>query len=366
MKVCILTYRLHSNFGFLMQAYALQQIVKALGHDPYTVDIRVKPFNFKESIKHMVKSVLLYTSRRVGYTALPWITSEEQAYIDCHTWQFLEAKLQLTPSVKSIRDLKHRVSHQYDFYLVGSDQVWNTSLTNGYDKMYWGNFIFRKDCKLISYAASMQDEIKEESKDDIKKMLSRFSSISVRETSIAECLRSFVCKDVSVVLDPTLLLTKEQWGNLCHNRIVKEPYLLFYQVRKNDKAKSIAERVAKQLHLKLIYLSAGIDLHNSVDVINSGPIEFVNLFKYANFVVCTSFHGTVFSIIFNVPFYSVLLNDGKDSRAVDLLSKLGLADRGIASYEEKELKLEIEWQKVERKLTELKKDSENYLRKFIE
>ena len=354
MKIGILTFHRAHNYGAVLQAYALQEYLYSLNQKVEFIDYKNRKllevyrwfnyYRFKtKRIGRVLEEIKLLPYRKRRYEKFDF---------------FINLKLNLSP--------KNFDLMSYDMIIIGSDQVWNTSLTNGYDKMYWGNFIFRKDCKLISYAASMQDEIKEESKDDIKKLLSRFSSISVRETSIAECLRSFVCKDVSVVLDPTLLLTKEQWGNLCHNRIVKEPYLLFYQVRKNDKAKSIAERVAKQLHLKLIHLSAGIDLHNSVDVIDSGPIEFVNLFKYANFVVCTSFHGTVFSIIFNVPFYSVLLNDGKDSRAVDLLSKLGLADRGIASYEEKELKLEIEWQKVERKLTELKKDSENYLRKFIE
>lgn len=353
MKIGILTFHRAHNYGAVLQAYALQEYLFSLNQNVEFIDYK----NRKLLEIYRWFNYYRFKTKRIGRVLeeiklLPYRKRRYEKFDS-----FINSKLNLSPKEFDLMS--------YDVIIIGSDQVWNTSLTKGYDKMYWGNFIFRKDCKLISYAASMQDEIKEESKNDIKKLLSRFSGISVRETSIAECLRSFVYKDISVVLDPTLLLTKEQWGDVCHNRIIKEPYLLFYQVRKNDKAKSIAERVAKQLHLKLIHLSAGIDLHNSIDVIDSGPVEFVNLFKYANFVVCTSFHGTVFSIIFNVPFYSVLLNDGKDNRAVDLLSKLGLDDRGITSYEEKKITLEIEWKKVESKLFELKKDSENYLRKFI-
>lgn len=336
MKVCILTYRLHSNFGFLMQAYALQQIVKALGHDPYTVDIRVKPFNFKESIKHMVKSVLLYTSRRVGYTALPWITSEEQAYIDCHTWQFLEAKLQLTPSVKSIRDLKHRVSHQYDFYLVGSDQVWRKEYFSRI-QTYFFDFL-SDDKKRASYAASFGVSNPNYSPQMVKicrNLLAKFSAVSVREADGVRICKEIFGVSAVHVLDPTLLFDKSMYLELIDpNDKVEFPspsFILVYILDKTIEKIRFVEEFAQKMHLKPYFIKPEnineVGVNRIEECVYPSISTWINAFEKADFVITDSFHGTVFSIIFQKQFI-VLDNPQRGSnRLKSLLSDFLLMDR---------------------------------------
>lgn len=353
MKIGILTFHRAHNYGAVLQAYALQTYLQSLNHTVELIDYRneellnvYKWFDFNRfktrHLNNIYKELKLILPRKKRFKKFD---------------EFINRYLNLSPKEYSL--------NSYDVIIIGSDQVWNTNLTNGFDNMYWGNFKINNNCKLISYAASMQDEIPNGNISKIKKFLNNFNYISVREDSIAKILGTITNQNISVVIDPTLLLSKNQWKNLCSERIIKKPYLLLYQVRKNNKAPKIAEIIAQKLNLKLIYLSAGIDKNYSNEVIAAGPLDYINLFKYADFVVCTSFHGTVFSIIFNRPFCSVLLNDGKDNRVKSLLNKLNLNERGVENYNDAILN-DINWEKVQNSLSILKNNSKKYISQFID
>lgn len=352
MKIGILTFHKAHNYGAVLQAYALQTYLQSLNHTVEFIDYR------NEELLNVYKWFDLnrFKTRHLNniYKELKLILPRKKRFKKFD--EFINRYLNLSTKEYSL--------NSYDVIIIGSDQVWNTNLTNGFDNMYWGNFKINNNCKLVSYAASMQDEIPNDNISKIKKYLNNFTYISVREDSIAKTLNSITNKNISVVLDPTLLLSKEQWNSICNERIIKEPYLLLYQVRKNDKAKEIAKKIARKLNLRLIYLSASIDINNSTEIVSSGPQDFVNLFKYAHFVVCTSFHGTVFSIIFNIPFCSILLNDGKDNRVKNLLDKLNLKERGVENYNDAILN-DINWENVQNSLSILKKNSKEYISQFI-
>lgn len=352
MKIGILTFHRAHNYGAVLQAYALQTYLQSLNHTVEFIDYRneellnvYKWFDFNrfktKHLNNIYKELKLILPRKKRFKKFD---------------EFINRYLNLSPKEYSL--------NSYNLIIIGSDQVWNTNLTNGFDNMYWGNFNIHNNSKLVSYAASMQDEIPNDNISRIKKYLNNFTYISVREDSIAKTLNSITNKNISVVIDPTLLLSKNQWNNLCCERIIKEPYLLLYQVRKDNKAKRIAEMIAQKLNLRLIYLSAGIDKNNSNEVATAGPLDFINLFRYADFTVCTSFHGTVFSIIFNIPFCSVLLNDGKDNRVKDLLYKLALNERCIENYNDTILN-DINWENVHNNLSILKNNSKKYISQFI-
>lgn len=310
MKIGILTFHRAHNYGAVLQAYALQTYLQSLNHTVEFIDYRneellnvYKWFDFNRfktrHLNNIYKELKLILPRKKRFKKFD---------------EFINRYLNLSPKEYSL--------NSYDVIIIGSDQVWNTNLTNGFDNMYWGNFKINNNCKLVSYAASMQDEIPNGNISKIKKFLNNFNYISVREDSIAKILGTITNQNISVV-------------------------------------------IAQKLNLKLIYLSAGIDKNNSNEVIAAGPLDFINLFKYADFVVCTSFHGTVFSIIFNIPFCSVLLNDGKDNRVKSLLNKLNLNERGVKNYNDAILN-DINWGKVQNSLSILKNNSKKYISQFID
>ena len=350
MKIGILTFHRAHNYGAVLQAYALQEVLKNCGHDveiidyknPYLLNV-YKWFSLKRiftrNIVKAIKELRLISKRKQRYDNF-------QRYI----------KLNLSLS-KSNYDIA-----SYDIILIGSDQVWNTNLTNGFDKMYWGAW---NHCHTIlaSYAASMEDKIDCDKKDKISRLLNNFDYISVREAGIKNQLRLLTKKNIEIVIDPTLLLDRECWLHIENKSIVDENYILLYQVRNNEIAKNIANKISENLNMRIVHLSARIDLLNDKETISSGPLSFLNLIRNAKFIVCTSFHGTIFSLIYHVPFCSVILNDGKDSRVTNILSQVGLSERGVHGYTDS-LFHPIDWEFVDGKICEMRQNSMSYLKQF--
>lgn len=152
--------------------------------------------------------------------------------------------------------------------------------------------------------------------------------------------------EVAVTADPTLLLSPEQWDDVSAPTMTDEPYLLFYQVRKSSKAYEMAKAVAESKGLKLVCLSAKVELENSKEVAAASPEEFLSLFRHASYVVTTSFHGTVFSVVFHKDFLCPAVDDGKNSRQDSLLDALGLGNRVVNDLTNADLPA-IAWEEVE-------------------
>lgn len=350
MKIGILTFHRAHNYGAILQAYALQEVLTNRGHDVKFIDyqsphlLRIyKWFSWKRFIhKDMaisIKELRLLPKRKMRYDRFQ---------------RFIQDKLALTEHSYHLPS--------YDAVIIGSDQVWNTTLTHGFDPMYWGIWNHRHTI-VASYAASMEDRIAPDKKSEIVRLLRNFDYISVREKSIKEQLSPLTDKPIDVVVDPTLLLDREKWLNSGDKPIIEQGYVLLYQVRNNKVALDTAHKIAAKLKMKLVCLSARVDLYNDKAAISSGPSEFLSLFRHAKFVVCTSFHGTVFSIVYHIPFFSVILNDGKDARVMNLLSQIGLSERGISEYADHSLS-PINWECVDKKVEEIRQKSLDYLKQF--
>lgn len=350
MKIGILTFHRAHNYGAILQAYALQEVLTNRGHNVEFIDYQSSSllkiyrwFSWKrfvhKNISISIKELGLLSKRKMRHDRFQY---------------FIQNKLALS---------KHSYNLQsYDAVIIGSDQVWNTTLTHGFDPMYWGVWNHQHTI-VASYAASMEDAIASDKKSEIARFLKNFDYISVREKSIKEQLDPLTDKPIDVVVDPTLLLNREKWLDLGNKPIIEQDYLLLYQVRNNHIALDIASKIAAKLKLKLICLSARIDLGNDKTTVSSGPLEYLSLFRHAKFVVCTSFHGTVFSILYHVPFFSVILNDGKDARVINLLSQAGLSDRGVSEYANHSLS-PINWEYVDECIEKLRQKSMDYLKQF--
>lgn len=350
MKIGILTFHRAHNYGAILQAYALQEVLINRGHDVEFIDyqsshlLRIyKWFSWKrfihKGIDFSIKELKILSKRKMRYDRFQ---------------HFIFDKLILS---KCLYDME-----SYNVVIIGSDQVWNTTLTHGFDPMYWGVWNHQRTI-VASYAASMEDIIASDKKSEIARLLNNFDYISVREKNIEEQLKPLTNKHINIVVDPTLLLNREKWLNLGNMPLMKCDYVLLYQVRNNDVALDIAKKIAKKLKIKLVCLSARIDLCNDKVAISSGPLEFLSLFRHAKFVVCTSFHGTVFSIVYHIPFFSVILNDGKDARVINLLSQIGLSERGISEYADHSLSF-IDWEYVDKRVEEIRQKSVSYLKQF--
>lgn len=350
MKIGILTFHRAHNYGAVLQAYALQEMLRSKGHQVEFIDYKnpclLSVYNWFSWKRFITKNAM----RAIKELGL--ISKRKRRYNNFQ--RFIQSKLYVSNQSYNLIS--------YDIIIIGSDQVWNTKLTHGFDSMYWGNWK-HYNTVVASYAASMEDHISPEKKIEMSKLLKDFDFISVREESIKEQLKLLTEKNIDVVIDPTLLLNRERWLDIESKPVVKGDYILLYQVRNNGIAENIAKQISKRLNTKIVHLSARIDLGNDRDTISSGPLEFLSLFRHAKFVVCTSFHGTIFSLIYHIPFLSVILNDGKDARVINLLSQIGLSERGISEYIDQTLS-PINWEYVDEKVKEMRQKSVDYLKQF--
>ena len=320
MRIGILTFHCAHNYGAVLQCYALQEFLTKKGHDVNVIDYRPKVITevYKWFKKERIIRKNLFSALK-ELMLLPW---KKRRYDQFRN--FINCKLNLVP-VGTI------TQKPFDVIIVGSDQVWNFNLTNGFDDYYWGKFPHPQGTIIISYAVSMQDSWPNEMSIRIKQNLENFSQISVRETSLATKLKEVSGgRNIFQVVDPTLLLNREDWDALAKESKVTKPYLLLFQVEtQNEKAERIAQEMAKRKNLPIVRLSTLVSWETSHMVKNTSPEEFVSLFKNASFVVCSSFHGTVFSLIFNKPFVSVRMGVGKDNRVDNLLRQLGLTNHFV-------------------------------------
>ena len=221
---------------------------------------------------------------------------------------------------------------QADIYIAGSDQIWNTLFPNGRDAAFYLDFA-PKASKRISYAASFATEdVMEEYKPFVRKMLQNLDVISIRERSSLPLLASLGREDGVAVCDPVFLLSKGQWNEIVSHTHEKERYLLVYDTEQSAKIQEIAQQIAKEKNLK-IYNISGFRLgYVDKDLWASSPIDFVRLIRDADYVVSNSFHATAFSLIFERDFCVVNRSEGINERMKSLLMSYNVEDRLVNSY----------------------------------
>lgn len=361
MKIGILTFHRPLNYGALLQAIALRSYLSDMGHDVYYVDYwpeyhkdsyRVfnktifKTASLKEKITIIFKSTIFGFGRKKRINAFsPFI----EEYINPYCQNYHSGVV-------------------YDLCLYGSDQIWRNfkSLGNHQDFTYFGiNQI--KASVHASFAASMGNIIVNDN--DIPKLkegLSRFKMIGVREQNIYSLLTEWGFDNIHLNIDPTLLLCSQKWEKILKpHRLIKEPYLVTYSLREAfDKGE--IEKFADKHHLRIVRIGSSYSLrdrHNEFNV--TSPYDFVSLIKYADFCMMASFHGLVFSLIFQRQFF-VSFATAAD-RAKTLLGNLGLQDRLIEPFSMlPEETHTIDYSEVEKKLDVLKASSQVYLNNLIE
>lgn len=341
-KIGIITIVNVNNYGAELQAFALQHKLSQMGHQAeiinyafginkehdFTGEKPTIPIPLITKIKRKIQSLIEHTIDSL-YPNVQKI--RKQKFIEFHK-KYNKLTPKLYRSVKSLYD----GSLDYDIYCVGSDQVWN--YTNGYSILPFLLDFVSEDKKKIAFASSIGlSTISTEAKDVFKQYLSKFDSIAVRENQASDLLNSILGKKVDVVLDPTLLLYKEDWQHVAkYEMCPKEKYLLLYivTIKPCRYAIELAEKIATEKKLKIVRLFRSAASYDSkpsmINLPYAGPSDFIGLIEKADFVITNSFHGTVFSVNFHIPFYSII-KPGKDnnSRLQSILNKLKMTDRLI-------------------------------------
>ena len=356
-KVGCITFHASYNFGSNLQAYALQEYVKKLSDD-----IDYKIINFRSENQKKLYDYGCSRSRLKFLFKKKLLERQEKFE------NFINKKLNLTEKEYNNNEELQKEEFKFDYYISGSDQIWNLSARD-FDWSYYLDFV--KKGKKISYAASrgpVNREISTENLQTIKGLVSKYDNISVREQGTFEFIKKLTDKNIDINLDPTLLLTREEWQKLLdgHKKIIDKPYILYYSLKPSKVRSKLLKHLGKVMNKKVVVANPYIkyDLVGGFKKnYNSGPIEFLNLLANADLVVSSSFHGTVFSILFNKPFYT--LNGKNDFRISTLLNITGLENRAITeesdikelvnnaskiSFEQANTQLEIEREKSKKYL----------------
>lgn len=306
-KASIITILDNTNFGTYLQALALCTKIKSLGLNVEIINY-YRPFMTSSAIiKEELKRINIKSLYHLLYNIPQIIKLKNKNH------KFLNKYISFTPlEYHSYKELCTNPP-QTDILITGSDQVWNSYYNHGIDESFFLNF-GEKKIPRIAYASSIgMKEIPKEEKKRTKELLSNYQAISVREGEAKELLTKLGINDIEVVLDPTLLLNKEEWYQYgSKNFTKKEKYILIYNVETQKQIDLIAQyatEIAQKRQYKIYYITYNSRLKKPafVDKIFgfATPEQFISLLQHADFVIVSSFHGTAFSINFNKEFLSI-------------------------------------------------------------
>jgi hypothetical protein len=359
MKIGILTFHYAHNYGALMQAWALKEYLQSIGHEVYFIDYKNQKIKQEYKIFHSKKSNNKESLNKIIIHKLVYPIRIIKKIIRSQRFHsFIQ---------KELPRLKPTLIKSMNVVIVGSDQVWNSKLTDGYDTFYWGMKQY-PNLRYISYASSMNADITtEKEKKEISKLLKNFSHISVRESNLVQQLSPLTNTPINFVGDPTILINNKVWNKIINPKYVPSfKYVLAYPLRDGKEVIDIARKVAKEKKLQLIILSGEVLLKPSANEFTTkGPYEFISLLKFAEYVVTSSFHGTILSIIHHKEFVTIKCKDGNNLRVSSILDYLNLNKRLVNSYESIKQLEEINYNTVDTHLKQLQNLSFDFINKSL-
>ena len=387
-KTAIVSCYFQHNYGSMLQAYATQMALDKLGYENETIDIsgfscEIKRAKIKYFIKASITSDILLSKIGMAknvfkkkflnndYSKLSKVRAEK---FD----NFSKKYFRLSEQYDSKATLGKECPKKYSSVLVGSDQLWLPG--NIAADYYTLNFV-PDSVNTIAYATSFgQSTLPRDSAQKAAIFLKKIRYISVREESGQQLVKDIAGRDVPVVCDPTLLFTGEEW--MCiqkENPIVDGKYILCYFLGNNPPHREFAKRLRKATGYKIISLIHLDEFVKSDDgyadetPYDIDPTDFLNLIRNAEYVCTDSFHCSVFSILYRRKFFTFRRYERKtkqstNSRLDTLFNSLGIKDRIMSGNEDvkKCINLEINYDAVYRKLSDLRERSYKYLKDALE
>lgn len=328
MRIAIVTFVYsQDNYGQLLQAYALCQYLTSQGHTPYVINYRYRePYG----LKHLLRKPYLRFLKIKAFVSHPkayLIEQRQIAEIQSHDRAFDTFRDKHIPMTEKLYDQYELQFNppEADIYISGSDQIWSLL-----DSVYFLQFVpDGKRC--LAYASSCGGEVfNDREKKVIKKYISRFSFVGLRENHDAELIKGLGFSNVMTVVDPTMLLTSEEYDQIAVARKGKGNYVLVYFIgNKFDFDMANVYQFAQEKELEVKYI-ASQGRYDDFEKEYPTPEEWLGLIRDASYVITNSYHGTVFSLIYNRNF-TVIPQKGTsrrmNTRITDLLQPLGLENR---------------------------------------
>lgn len=355
MKIGILSQKLENNYGGILQNYALQQYLIALGHNPLTIDFRPGDSLFWYCISQIKTIVDKCTGKKVKFLAY----STTRTHRSPLTSAFINKYIKTTSRVQVLTPFL-QVIYGFDSVIVGSDQVWRCKynvLRNTYLTFVRGN------CIRIAYAASFGvSEWEYDSKQTAlcRSWINKFRAVSTRELSGVSLCKNNLHISATHVLDPTMLLESSHYAGLCKSvpLVSEDPYLFAYVLDISDEKRTFIELFAHNKGLKVIMLSAEKNITKGVEY-------WLASIRDAKYIITDSFHGTVFSVLFKKEFITLVNIDRGADRFYSLLNMLNLQNRICAdckSFNFAEIASQsVDWNCIDSVIDDMRKISRNFL-----
>ena len=366
MKIGIVTFY-DDNFGTCLQAFGLLTTITGMHHEAEIIKYTrsVKNGLNKSRTKRLIKKLVKFKPKDIlkYLVSYNFIKNRKSAYSLFRQNHLKFSKIQLFRG-----DDMLDIAGKYDKFVCGSDMIFSEEFHEDWSFLYLG---FAPKSKTIAYAPSFgKNEICDEFKGECCNFLMNINHLSCREVAGVSLIKKITGRDIPQVLDPTLLIDRSRWDNLIgtNKRIIEEPYTLTYVFGGvTGGREEFFNDFSKAINCRHVILPMNQKQERKEKLIPIGPIEFVHLFRDAEYIITDTFHGMIFSIIMNKPFL-VLEREDKghwakySDRMTSTLEKLDLQKHYVnSSFRDFQIAKEIDYAAINDKLEELKKLSLQYL-----
>lgn len=365
MKIGILTQALHGNYGGLLQNYALQQVLINMGHQPITIDRHI-PRN-ESIVKNLAKATIriLKSHYSNGY-----LSSKQRAYLAKHQLRFIKDHIYKTKQLHTQADFDKEVtSGVYNAFIVGSDQCWRPCYSANIFN-YFLDFAQKRNIKKIAYAASFGVDKWEYTPEQtlvVSNLAKCFNNVSVREKSAVSLCKHNLGIDSEWVLDPTMLFGAEGFKRFITEN--NDSGITTYLLEDSQESRTLVHNVGKILNITQIIDNISSSVFHRFDSlkkhINISVEEWLSNIANARFVITDSFHGAVFSILFNVPFIVKLNGVRGNTRLESLLTDFGLEECICDDINSITIP-NIDWHQVNKHLESRRRQSKDFLIKALQ
>lgn len=373
MKIGIITQRLHTNYGGLLQNFALQKVLIDSGYDPVTIDYEPRKVSWLRQKTYDIKCLINYhVFGHEEFRPKYKLSKEESRTISQNTRRFVNENISTISPVQGIEGFRSAaINLGVQALIVGSDQVWRLEYSSGYIREMFLSFAKDMNIKRIAYAASFGTDKWGYSPEETSaccELAKKFDLITVREESGIKLCNEYLGVDATHVLDPTMLHTKETYMHLVEkNNTPKSSGNLFnYILDPSEEKSTFIDKVAKLEGLVPFSVMPKYQAENRTktniknDIENCifpGVEQWLRGFIDAEMVICDSFHGCVFSIIFNKPFWVIDNADRGNARFDSLLKMFHLENRLINSLDNVDINAPIDWCEINTILEDKRKMS---------
>jgi hypothetical protein len=363
-KIGIISYNIYGNFtnyGSVLQSWALNKVLKNKGIDPVLVDYCPNVHLDKDILNPLEKMWDQDEESRLNcQKSLPAIEKNYKKIDEFFSSQFCKTQKKYT-SINFNESLD-----EVDAYICGSDTIFCIDESNGFDDGFFANYDCMKN-NAIAYAASFGDtNITDEQYVTLSSRIKNFKAIGLRESKMLNYVQTQTDKMVEKTIDPTLLLTAEDYNEITAKPVIMEKYLLLYTRRYNPEMQAYAEKIAEENGWKIVEISLRATNAEKGHIMKyaAGVEEFLSLIKNAEYVVTNSFHGLLFSVQFKKQF-AVFSRQTGDSKIQEVLDLFGLSQNLLTTKDAPRLYIN-DYEQVHERIKAARKQSLSFLEQELE